>query len=112
MHKLLLATSSLLTIAALSSPAFAQTGPSANSFEMMRDGKTVMRDGQMLMMMPNTGHFHTMQSDAAMNDMMAKNGKAMPANMIMMMHNGKMMMMEDMKMPDGKMMSEHMTMMK
>ena len=71
-----------------------------------------MHDGQWMMMMPNNGHMHVMQGDAAMNEMMKQHGKPVPGNMIMMMHDGKVMMMEDMKMPDGKTMSEHMATMK
>jgi|SRR5579883_318349 len=112
MRELAFATSSLLIIAALSSPALAQAGPSSPNFEMMRDGKMTMHDGQWMMMMPNNGHMHVMQGDVAMNEMMKQHGKPMPGNMIMKMENGKIMMMEDMKMPDGKTMSEHMATMK
>ena len=110
MRKLLLATSSLLTIAALSSPAFAQTAATPTPAPEVKDGKMEMKDGQMMMVMPN-GQMHSMKPDADATATMSKEGKSMPGNMMMQMQGGKMMMMQDMKMPDGKMMSDHMTMM-
>ena len=41
-----------------------------------------------------------------MMDMMVKEAAPMEAGTVMMMHNGKMYMMKDHKMPNGKMMSE------
>ena len=81
-------------------PAFAMDEMAMKKGEMMMMGA----DGKMMMMMP--------QGDAMkmMDDTMMKNGHEMKGPMIMMMNDGKMMMMEDMKMPDGKMMSEHMMM--
>ena len=110
MRKLFLATSSLLTIAALSSPAFAQTAATPTPAPEVKDGKMEMKDGQMMMVMPN-GQMHSMKPDADATATMSKEGKSMPGNMMMQMQGGKMKMMQDMKMPDGKMMSDHMTMM-
>jgi len=74
----------------------------------MKDGSMLMMgaDGKMMMMTP-AGDAMKMMSDAMM-----KNGHEMKGPMIMMMSGGKMMMMDDMKMGDGKMMSDHMMMMK
>jgi hypothetical protein len=96
-----LTTAAFLT-AALALPAFAMDEM------MMKPGAMMMMgpDGKMMEMMP-AGDAMKMMDEA-----MAKNGKPMMAPMIMMMKDGKMMMMEDMKMDDGKMMSEHMMMTK
>ena len=111
MRKLTFATSSLLIIAALSSSTFAQTAATPTPTPEMKDGKMEMKDGQMLMVMPN-GQMHSMKPNAETTTTMSKDGKSMPGNMMMQMQGGKMMMMEDKKMPDGKMMSDHMPMMK
>ena len=104
-RKLTFATSSLLIIAALSSPAFAQTAGTPTP--EMKDGNMEMKEGQLLMVMPN-GQVHAVKPDADTKATMAKEGKAMPGNMMMQMKDGMMKMMEDKKMPDGKMMSDHM----
>jgi hypothetical protein len=114
MRKFTFASSSLLIIAALSAHAFAQTAatttPSSPTPEM-NDSKIVMKEGQMLMVMPN-GEIQTMQADANTKAMMLKDGKPMSGNMLMMMQGGKTMTMEDKKMPDGKTMGEQMMMKK
>jgi hypothetical protein len=110
MRKLIIAASSLMTIAALSLSAYAQTTATPSPTPEMKDGKMDMKDGQMMMVMPN-GQMHAMKPDADATKTMSKEGKSMPGNMMMQMQGGKMMMMQDMKMPDGKMMSDHMTMM-
>lgn len=86
------------TTCAFSAPAFAQ--------DMM------MKDGTIMMMMPDGRMSSMPMSDKMMSDMMMKDGKVMGASQIMMMSGGKIYMMEDKKMSDGKMMSEHMMMKK
>ena len=88
----------VLSAAAL--PALAMDETAMKNGEMMMMGA----DGKMMMMMP-AGDGMKMMDTAMM-----KNGHKMKGPVIMMMDQGKMMMMEDMKMPDGKMMSEHMMM--
>lgn len=75
----------------------------------------MMKDGAMVMMQPN-GHVTTMTPSGDQmkmaQDAMMKHGTEMKAPVMMMMHDGHMMMMNDMKMDDGKMASDHMMMMK
>ena len=67
-----------------------------------------MKEGAMMMMTPD-GKIMTMDKpDQMVSDMMMKDGGPMTSNMMMMMHDGKMMIMKDRKMPDGKMMSDMM----
>lgn len=89
-----LAAAALMTVVA--SPAFAM--------ETM-----MMKKGETAMVMPN-GEMATMpMMDPKMAKMMMKGAKPMKHGMIMMMgEDGKMYMMEDMKMPDGMMASEAM----
>ncbi len=47
-------------------------------------------------------------TDKAMADMMMKDAMPMNQGVMMMMHGGKMYTVQDKKMPDGKMLSEHM----
>lgn len=92
----------LLATSPLSVPALAQT---------MGDG-TMMKEGTMMVVMPD-GRMSTMQSsDKKMSDAMMKDGKAMTTTHMMMMSGGKVYMAEDKKMSDGKMMSEGMMMKK
>lgn len=88
----------LLSAAAVA-PAFADD-------MAMQDGHMMMMgaDGKMMEMAPAG------DAMAMMKDAMMKNGHEMKGPVIMMMTDGKMMMMDDMKMDDGKMMSEHMMM--
>jgi hypothetical protein len=102
MRKSTLAFSCLLVIAALSTPISAQTAPPQIA------AMPPMKDGTAMMMMPN-GKMETMPMSAEMKAMM-KDAHPMAGNMIVMMDGGKMMTMEDKKMSDGKMMSEHMMM--
>ena len=90
-------TAALLT-AALGLPAFAMDVTAMKDGEMMMMGA----DGKMMEMTP-AGDAMKMMGDAMM-----KSGHEMKGPMIIMMEGGKMMMMDDMKMGDGKMMSDHM----
>ena len=83
---------------AFTAPAFAE--------DMM------MKDGTMMMVMPDGKMMNMPASDKTMSDMMMKDGKVMSGTHIMMMSGGKMYMMDDKKMSDGKMMSDHMMMKK
>jgi len=74
---------------------------------------TMMKKGETMMVMP-TGEMGTMPAmDAAMATEMMKTAKPMDNCMMMMMgEDGKMYMMDDMKMADGKMACETMMMAK
>ncbi len=90
--------------------AFAAT--CALSTSALAADEMMMKDGSAMVVMPD-GKMSTMSSpDKATMDTMMKEGKPMTGAMMMMMSGGKMHMMEDKKMTDGKMMSEHMTMSK
>ena len=60
----------------------------------------VQPDGQTMTMTPSAGKMKMLE------DAMMKHGTGMKSPIIVMMHDGKMMMMNDMKMDDGKMMSD------
>ena len=94
-----IALAGLVSAAALV-PALAIDEMAMKNGEMMMMGA----DGKMMMMTP-AGDAMKM-----MGDTMMKSGHEMTGPMIIMMEGGKMMMMDDMKMPDGKMMSDHMMM--
>lgn len=71
---------------------------------------TMIKEGMMMMVMPDGRMSMMPMSDKMMSGMMMKEGKAMTGNHMMMMSGGKVYMMEDKKMSDGKMMSESMMM--
>lgn len=92
----------LLAASALTGPALAQTMGDAS----------MMKEGTMMVVMPD-GRMSTMaSSDKMMSDTMMKDGKVMTSAHMVMMSGGKVYMAEDKKMSDGKMMSEHMMMKK
>ena len=95
----------LTTSLAFALAAFAAV-PALAEDMMMKDGMmhTMQPDGHMTMMTPSGDQMKMMQ------DAMMKQGTEMTGTMIIMMHDGHMMMMDDMKMDDGKMMSDHMMM--
>jgi len=70
----------------------------------------MMKDGQAMVVMPD-GQSMMMDSDMKMMEMAMKNATPVTEGMIFYMQDGKMMMTKDMKMEDGKMMSESMMMM-
>ena len=70
----------------------------------------MMKDGMMMMVMPDGRMSSMKMSDKKMSDMMMKEGKPMTGTHMMMMSGGRMYMMEDKKMSDGKMMSDGMMM--
>ena len=82
----------------------------------MNAGSMMMKPGEMMMMMPSG---QTMMMPAMSGDMAAKDADMMktatplPDCVIMMMgKDGKMMMMHDMKMADGKMACDELSTMK
>lgn len=96
-------------IAAAALPSFAAESmmmASGNHSMMMKSGETimVMPSGQTMMMAPMKGAM-----DAGMMKMAAPLDKCM---IFMMGKDGKMYMMDDMKMKDGKMACDEMSMMK
>ncbi len=72
------------------------------------EGGMMMKDGMMMMMMPDGRMSRMQKSDKMMSEMMMKEGKPMTGTHMMMMSGGKMYMMEDKKMSDGRMMSDMM----
>ncbi len=70
----------------------------------------MMKDGQAMVVMPD-GKSMMMESDMKMMDMAMKNATPVSEGMIFFMQDGKLMMTKDVKMEDGKMMSESMMMM-
>ncbi len=70
----------------------------------------MMKEGQAMVVMPD-GQTMMMDSDMKMMEMAMKNATPVAEGMIFYMQDGKMMMTKDMKMEDGKMMSESMMMM-
>jgi hypothetical protein len=99
-----------LVFTAIAVPAFAADSMMAGNQSMM------MKPGETVMMMPNgqTMMMPAMKADTdamkANMDAMIKAAKPMDACMIMMMGtDGKMYMMDDMKMPDGKMACDSMS---
>ncbi len=86
----------LALTALAAAPAFAD--------EVMKDGTMMMmtQDGHMVTKTPSGSELKMMQGA------MMKNGAAMKAPVILMMHDGKVMMVNDMKLNDGKMLSDHM----
>lgn len=69
----------------------------------------MMKDGQAMVVMPD-GESMMMDADMAIMEMAMKNATPVENGMIFFMQDGKMMMTQDMKMEDGKMMSESMMM--
>ncbi|MCX5578064.1 hypothetical protein [Kaistia terrae] len=73
------------------------TAPAVAAEMMMKKGETVM-------MMPNGRIDRVMHTDKMMSETMMKNAKPMDGCVVMMMGaDGKMYMMNDMKMSNGKM---------
>lgn len=70
----------------------------------------MMKDGMMMMVMPDGHMSKMMKADKSTMDMMMKDGKPMTGAHMMMMSGGKMYMMEDKQMANGKMMSDGMMM--
>jgi hypothetical protein len=84
----------LVAMLALTGPAFAQA-------------EGVMRDNTVMFVAKN-GKTTTMATlDKAMMDTVVKEGKLVSNSMIFVMAGGKLYMIEDRKMADGKMLSEH-----
>jgi len=86
----------LLAAMAFTAPAFAQGTEGI-----------MVRDNTITIVMPN-GHTMTMPiSGKAQLDMAMKGAKPVAAGQIFIMSGGKLYMIEDTKMPDGKMLWEH-----
>ncbi len=89
---------SLVLIGTVAGPAFAAGEGGASS----------LQNNTLLMTTPSGAIVQKMVMDQAMADMMVKDAMPMTAGVIHMMHGGKMYMVTDKKMPDGKMLSEFM----
>lgn len=84
----------LLAAMAFAAPAFAQEGG-------------MMRENEFRVVMANGQTKTAMMTDAKMMDEIMKHAKPVAAGQVFFMHGGKMYQVEDMKMSDGKMLSEH-----
>ncbi len=84
----------LLAAMAFAAPAFAQEGG-------------MMRENEFRIVMANGQTKTTMMTDAKAIDEIMKHAKPLAAGQVFFMHNGKTYMVEDMKMPDGRLLSEH-----
>jgi len=94
----------LKTTVALASLVLLVSSTSSQAQEVM-----MMKDGTMMMMMTPDGRMsRTAVPDKMLSDTILKEGKVVTASQLVMMHGGKVYMIEDQKMSDGKMMSEHM----
>jgi hypothetical protein len=93
---------SLAVMATLASPAFAQGGAEGAMFS----------EGTVLMVTPSGQIMRRQVTDAAMVNMMTSDATPMTAGTMIMMHGGKMYVVHDKKMSDGKMISEKLAAMK
>jgi hypothetical protein len=96
-----------VTLAAMATVASAFAMPAVAQEEMMMEENRPMMispTGEMMMM--------TESMDESMMKMAMKNATAVEDGTLFFMSDGKLYMMEDMKMENGKMMSEQMMMMK
>ena len=84
----------LAAACALATPALAQG-----------EGAT-LRDGSVMVVMPNGRMMTRAVTDRAMLDAMVQKGKQLTAGQMLVMSGGKLYIVEDYKMPDGKMMSD------
>jgi hypothetical protein len=91
---------SLALIGTFALPAFAQGGAEG----------TMFTNDTVLMVTPSGQIMRRQMTDAAMSEMMIKEATPMTAGTMIMMHGGKMYMLPDKKMSDGKMISEKMMM--
>jgi hypothetical protein len=92
----------LAVIGTFATPVFAQGGAEG----------TMFTNDTVLIVTPSGQIMRRQMVDAAMSEMMIKDATPMTAGTMIMMHGGKMYMVSDKKMPDGKMISEKMMMMK
>jgi hypothetical protein len=87
---------SLAIVGTLTSPAFAQGGAEGTTFA----------DETVMMVRPSGQIVRRQVADAAMSEMMMKDARPMAVDTILMMHGGKMYVVTDKRMSDGKMISE------
>ena len=107
-----------IALVAIASPVFA-AGMMKSTDSMMAGHSMMMKPGESMVVMPN-GETMTMMEPKAPDAMMKANmdaammaAKPVDGCMVLMMgKDGKMMMMKDMKMSDGKMACDEMSMMK
>ena len=100
MNFLTSAIAGLAVIGALASPAFAQ-GEGGRALAELPDSTFVL-------VTPGGKMMERKITDPAMAKMMMKDATPMTAGTMMMMHGGKMYMVPDQKMSDGRMLSEMM----
>lgn len=86
----------LALICVLAIPAIAQGVPAA------------LEDGSVLMVSP-TGTMMKMHPSQTVSDTLAKEGTPLPAGVMIHRRGGKLYVVQDKKMPNGKMLSETMT---
>ena len=90
------AIASLVLMGSLVSPVFAQGETPDSTFG----------DNVMTFTTPTGKTVKKTMPPSVMADLVTKGAMPMTAGVMMMMHQGKMYMMNDQKMPDGKMMSD------
>ena len=87
-------------------------GALTSAMSLASSAAETMKNGTVMMMMPNGQTSSMDMTDPTMmhemSTMMMKHGKKVSQTMIMMMMGGEMYMMPDMKMSNGKMMSDNM----
>ncbi len=88
----------LAAVAALSGPALAQG-------EAMS-----LRENSVMIVMPDGRMAMRAVTNQAMLDEMVQKGRQLSAGQLVVMRGGKLYLVEDYKMPTGRMMSEHMSM--
>ncbi len=86
----------MLAAMAFAAPAFAQGAEGG-----------MMRENEFRVVMANGQTKTAMMTDAKMMAEIMKTAKPVAAGQIFFMHNGKMYQVQDMKMSDGRMLSEH-----
>lgn len=90
--------------------AFALLGALAFAAPAFAAGEGVMMKNDTGMIMGMDGRMTTVpMEDKAMSTMFMKEGRVVGSNQVFMMSGGKIYMMEDRKMPDGRWLSEHIT---
>ena len=88
---------------------FASLALSALTTPVLAQGEGTLMRPETMMVMGHDGRMTTMaMTDKTMMDAMMKDGKVMTGSHMFMMSGGKMYMMEDRRMTDGRMMSDHM----
>lgn len=90
----------LALVAVLATSAFAQEGGGRPDIDFTPN--------TFRLVMPNGRVLEKRMTDQHMQEMVANGAMPMTAGTMMMMHDGKMYMVQDKRMPNGKMLSDYM----